>query len=536
MSRSRLIWIPVLLAAAGLAAFALLRSPVTPPPARPNVLIVLWDTVRADRMSLYGHTAPTTPRLEALAADALVFDRATAPGMWTLPTHASMFTGQYATTHGARAGYRWLDHHHDTLAEHLDADGYDTVALSANLVASPMTNLTQGFRTVHTTFPRRGAQRGRYVQAAKRATRAKLIAGDASTEISPAFAGNAADKWAKSVHKDAAPVLHGALMDWLDERDDPDKPWFAYVNFMEAHTPRLPSQDARDQVMDAQTQAMALSTELSLFAENEAMIGARTYSDAELAAIRGVYDATLVDLDTATGALLDDLSARGVLDNTVVILVADHGEHLGEHDRFEHRWSVHEELLHVPLVVRYPAAVPPGRVATRVSTTDVFATVLQLTGVTPRVPHHSRSLLDAPRSPHVFAQLLDPYASQLANVQEVYPDVDYTPLLRTMCAAYEGDDKLIYASDGQHRLYDLGADPTEASDRFAAHPDRAAALTSALGTWEVGLPVYDRSRRTAADGGGGQTHAEKQMLQMLGYTDEDEDEAVSRCGPSPEAR
>ena len=143
-------------------------APVVPPSDdRPNVLIVVWDTVRADRMSLYGYGRPTTPKLDAWAKDAVVFERATSPGMWTLPSHASMFTGLRQTEHGAKPSWRWLDHRFDTLAELLDGAGYDTFAFSSNLIASPMTNLTQGFETVHTTYKRDGVPKGRYMQAAR---------------------------------------------------------------------------------------------------------------------------------------------------------------------------------------------------------------------------------------------------------------------------------------------------------------------------------------------------------------------------------
>ena len=121
------------------------NDPLDPVPDGPNVLIILWDTVRADRMSLYGHDRPTTPKLDAFAADAAVFEHAISPGMWTLPTHASFFTGLPPQTHGANAAHRWLDDHNETLAERFDEAGWDTFAFSSNLVAGTLMNVTQGF-------------------------------------------------------------------------------------------------------------------------------------------------------------------------------------------------------------------------------------------------------------------------------------------------------------------------------------------------------------------------------------------------------
>jgi arylsulfatase A-like enzyme len=486
--------------------------------SHPNVLIVLWDTVRADRMSLYGYSRPTTPRLDQFAEQAAVYERATAPGMWTLNTHAAMFTGLYETTHGARPAWRWLDQHHTTLAELARGAGYDTFLFSSNLIASPMTNLTQGFDTIHTAFPRDGAQKGRYMKAARQATRQKLLEQDASTELSPLFAGRRDDEWEKSVFKDAAPVAHQALIDWLGERQDSSRPFFAYLNLMEAHSPRIPSLSARRRVADEATLQTAMATDFSLFAANEYIIGRREYSPEQLGAIGATYDASIVDLDDATGDLLDDLRGRGLLEDTVVVVVADHGEHLGEHRFFEHRWSMYEPLLHVPLVIWYPEKMPAGRVSERVNTIDLYATLVELAGLEEVGPTFSTSLVDRRRfDPFVFSQMLDPFASQLQSVQDAYPDDDLSRWARTYCAVYEGDHKLVVSSDGQHELYDLAQDPGELTERSAQDAARRASLLQALDAFEEKLPAYDPGLRTPEDTPKRARSEEKAMLELLGY-------------------
>ncbi len=500
----------------------------------PNVLIVMWDTVRADRMSLYGHDRPTTPRLDAFATEAVVYDNATAPGMWTLPTHASMFTGVWPETHGARAvqSQRWLDSCHDTLAEILSGAGYDTMMASTNLVASPMTNLHQGFETVHTTYPRKGEGKGRkakavkpgkYSKAAKAATRAKIIPRDASTEISPSFAGNDSDKWAKSVYKDAAPVLHKGLVEFIEGRA-PGTPWFAYLNMMEAHSPRIPSMSARERLLTPEQIELGLTTDASLSALNEYIVGQRRYTDAELQAIAGVYDASILDLDDATGDLFDDLRARGVLDDTIVVVVADHGEALGEHQMFEHRWSVFEQLLHVPLIIRYPEGMKPARVSDRVTTMDVFSTILDLTGVPPTtVPVASRSLRSNATRRHVFAQLLDPFEEQMGELVAAYPSLDLSPWKRTYQVAYEGALKRVEASDGVTQLFHVHDDPEELADRYAAEVAKADALGKVLNDWREALPRPSRDCRAAGEGPKRPSVDDKAMLCELGYADCDEE-------------
>jgi arylsulfatase A-like enzyme len=297
-------------------------QPLDPIPEGPNVLIVLWDTARADRMSVYGHDRPTTPKLAEFAAEAAVFEHAISPGMWTLPTHASFFTGLPPQTHGASATHRWLDDHHETLAERFDEAGWDTFAFSSNLVAGQLMNVTQGFDKAFFTY------KEPYKAKARAATLAKLIPGDSSTEMSPEWKNGTerdAEFWDNAVYKDAAPLISSELLRWLDERQAQDRPFFAYVNFMEAHTPRVPSKSARERVLTPDLLQLGLDTDQSLFTEVAWIVGKHEYTDRQLEAIRGVYDASLVDLDDATAELFAGLEARGVLDDTIVVVLSDHG-------------------------------------------------------------------------------------------------------------------------------------------------------------------------------------------------------------------
>lgn len=522
MSRQTPTWaVSTAVGVAALLAAATLLWP-RPEPTRPNVLLVVWDTVRADHLSLYGYGRPTTPKLEAWAADATVYERAWSPAMWTLPSHAAMFTGLPASSHGAHGGHRWLDERYETLAETLHDAGYDTAALSSNVFASPMANLTQGFQAVQTSYPRRKGEDRALVEAARRHSGRKRIERDASSEISPAFTGDRRDGWSRAAFKDAAPVLVDALFGWLDDRAEPERPWFAFLNLMEAHTPRIPSEAARAALLEPDVLERGLQTDASLFAFNEYIVGRRTYSEPELEAIRGVYDATLRELDDATAALIDRLEARGDLDDTVVILVSDHGESLGEHGLFEHRYGVWETLLHVPLVVRWPGRAPAGRVAEPVSTLDVYATVLDAAEVPAPRQTPSRSLLGRqPHAPVLFAEMIDPFIAPLRHALRAHPDVDPTPFARSYAVVREGADKLIVASDGGRLLFDLHADPGELRDRSEAEPDRVRALEEAHAAWLERQVPYDPAGATERDRKGAKARSmgTQQMLEALGYAE-----------------
>lgn len=527
---------------------------------KPNVLIVLWDTTRADHLSLYGYDRPTSPNLDAFAKDATVYDRATPTGMWTLVTHTSIFTGLTETESGAHASWLWLDNRHETLAERLGESGYETFAFSANIIVGPWTNLTQGFENLFTSYPpfkmTPVQQSSRYVKASRQAVKDKLVPNDASVELSPAFTGNMKDNWGKSTFKDAAPVAAQAFDDFLGERTDPTRPFFAYINMMEAHSPRIPSMESRKAVASQEEIDLGLKTDSSLFALNEYIVGKREYSDAEKTAISAIYDASIHDLDTATQKIFDSLKTRGILDDTVVIIVADHGEALGEHQRYEHRWSLNEELLHVPLVIRYPDKFPKGeRVHARVSTADLYATINQLAGLDVPAGTHSHSLIGRKEGEqYVYAQLLDPFAQQLASMAEAHPDVVLEPWQRSYCAIYQDDWKMVWASgEGDNTLYDLSKDPREEQSVFDSEAAKRDELKQALYDWEKSLRPYDPDARDKLETmrqcmideiteqlagkkgeGVNPEHADTtQMLEALGYAAPDSSDVPWRdyCGP-----
>lgn len=516
----------VALAGVALAlVFVQLKPEPTPPKKRPNVLIILWDTVRADRLSVYGYDRPTTPRLEEFAQEAVVYEHAWSPGIWTLAAHSSVFTGLPVESTGADERHLWLDHHHTTLAEHFSANGYDTFAFAANALLSKSTNLVQGFRISFTTW------QPRFKNKARQATRAKLIEGDRSNELSPLWSrpdhGAKNSEWAKAHFKEAGPLIGKGLLHWLDVRPDPEQPWVAYLNLMEAHTPRIPSMKARKAVIGDQALIdKGLETDAGHINLHFYNFGKHEYDEQELAAINAVYDASLRDLDDATGDLLDALEARGVLDDTIVVLTSDHGENLGDHHLFNHRFALWDSLLHVPLVIRYPDGMEPGRVSEPVSTQDVFGTVVDLAGLpAPLGEFHSRTLRTDERRPPV-AFMARPLEREVRTVQRVYPDVQIDPWMRSGHAILDGSKKLIQWKSGLQELYDLELDPGETTDRAAQDPTTVEKLARLLDARRAATPEYDPSRRDARDDPSAVAEGQddlREQLEALGYVAEDEE-------------
>lgn len=479
----------------------------------PNVLVVLWDTARADHLSLYGHPRPTTPRLDAFAAEAAVFERAYSAGMWTVPAHGSLFTGLPASSHGARVGWLWLDGHHVTLAEHLADHGYATYAWSANPYLSDQTNLLQGFQTVRSSW------RGDDAPRCAAATHEKLVATDASVELGPAYAGDRRG-WPDHLvlHKDCAGPAVDAVLGWREGMPE-DQPWFAYVNLLEAHHPRVPSAASRAAVAPPELVERSLATDGTLFRLMSAMEGKAEIPPADQEAFAAVYDAALRDLDTQTGRLLDALRDEGVLDDTIVVITSDHGENLGDHGRYDHRWDLHLPLVHVPLVIRFPRAMDAVRVPAPVSTADLFGTVLALTGLP--APQGAGALPPLGVRPVVVSELEHP-TPRLPDVRAAFPDLPKDRWKTRYRLLVEGPLGLTRSYPGGVALHDLVADPAQAADLAPARPADVERLSALLEAWDAARQTADPARRGPDDRPGNPLRADlPSELSALGYVEED---------------
>lgn len=482
---------------------------------RPNVLVVVWDTVRADRLSLYGHALKTTPNLDAFAREGLVFDNAVSTAMWTLPSHASMFTGLPESAHGATSQHKWLDNRFVTLAEVLTDAGYDTWLFSANPYLGDHTNLGQGFATREFPWDER------WKRPSRRATLDKLIARDASTSLSPKYqegefpSGRPNDKV-----KDAGAVVPNALGAWLDETRDKSKPFFAFVNYMEAHEPRIPDLASRQALFSAEEIDAQLAQHRGYGDLLAYTVGVKEFTPEQIAVMAQVYDASLRELDERTQRLFDELDHRGLLDNTIVVVTADHGEHLGEHHLLDHKYSVYNPLVKVPLVLRFPPKVKPGRVTEPVSSLNLFATITDLLGLELPKGSLSKSLLTPEGRPGwAPTELVHATPLALDRISAKY-EFDWKPYLRTYEAAVEQDWKCILASDGARELYAQSTDPLEASNVDGANAAEFDRCFERFKQWKAGFPAYDASLAGADDAPAKEMKDETaDRLRALGYLD-----------------
>ncbi len=433
----------------------------SPPPKARNVLLIVWDTVRAGNLSLHGYGRPTTPNLERLALRGVRFDLAFSTSSWTLPAHASMFTGQWPHD----LGVDWKSPLRDdvpTLAEYLSSRGYDTAGFAANLdYCSRETGLARGFAhyedyplDLYDTFNRYLALGNRFDIADSACALGVVLERffKRSFDLVPR---------AKEHVKNAAAVDH-AFLDWLTGRQGRRRPFFAFLNYNDAHIPyEVPDRSAAKFGLQPETSWDRVTMRHWNTVDKTSL----TYRDAQMAL--DLYDDSIAYLDRRLEFLLQELKERGVLDDTLVIVTADHGEHLGDHFLFFHGGSLYRQLVQVPLVIVGPkAGVPANRaVAPPVSLRDIPATIVDLLGLNRDSPFLGRSLISTWSPDQATARTL---------VEPLLMETSKPPLLTNQGRepAAKGPMKslvaegmhYIYMADGIEELYSLKSDPEERLD------------------------------------------------------------------------
>ncbi len=407
----------------------------------PNVLLLVLDTVRAMSLSVYGASAATTPEMAQLAKGATRFAHPLSTAPWTLPSHASIFTGRWP--HELSVGYYdALDGRWPTLAEVLGAAGYRTGGFVANKKYTGWeTGLSRGFDRYED-----------YTLGLGEAIR--------STSLGRALAGNRSVRALVGeydlIGRKTAPDVNREFLEWLGVQDG--APFFAFLNYYDAHAPYLPPEPFASRFRTHGGQRVT-----------EAYAQLVEWTPDRIAAERDAYDGSLAALDHAVGALLDSLDRLGRLENTIVIITADHGEEFGEHGVMRHGNSLYRPSLEVPLIVRFPGTVPGGRVIeTPVSLRDIPQTIADLARI-PDAPFPGRSLARY-------------WRDSVALADTLFAEVAFAPRLHTSYPVSRGDiqsvllDGLRYVrnGDGTEELYDFAADPMESRNLSAQRAPKAA--------------------------------------------------------------
>lgn len=367
------------------------------PPDRPNILLVVMDTVAAQHLDLYGYSRPTSPAIDELARQGCRFDAAVSTSSWTLPSHASMFTGRWP--HELSVGWRTpLDGKPPTVAEYLRDHGYATAGFVANLIyCASDSGLGRGY-TVYRDHIFHELSPFKMSSLVQRPLEGLRVAADLWGEWfelrGPQAAVQRVRERFETDRKEAAEV-NRELLDWLESRPQPERPFFAFVNYCDAHTPYqlAPTRIHRFGAKPSD------ESEYRLILDWWTMDKSRL-TPQQLAFVTDAYDDCVASIDEQVGRLLDELRRRKLLERTWVILVADHGESFGEHPGvYLHGSSLYRTEVHVPLVVVPPSGTSIAPVASEtVSLRDIAATIVELAGMSGDSPFPGESLSRAWRT------------------------------------------------------------------------------------------------------------------------------------------
>jgi len=487
--------------------------------SRPDVLLVVLDTLRADRLSCYGYPRETSAYLDEFAAESVLYERAISPAQWTIPAHASIFTGEYPTTHMTTQIYDKHSEQQLTLAELLQGAGYHTVGFCNNPLLGVVENgLDRGFEEMYNyggALPVRPAIDSSRPRAVSRASqRLARVVGRLTTQMQDVFARDAR-LLRFALHPLIVPLWHGQvnfkgntrqslrdIVGYLRTRHSRggDRPIFAFVNMMETHLPFEPparfirrfaeeyqqDREARD-YMDAYNKEhyrwmVPLEEPLTELQDQ---------------VINDMYDAEIAFEDHQLRKLFDYLNEPDVRDNTLVIITSDHGEGMNNHNFVGHSLVAYDDLVRVPLIIRYPGGAGAGqRVRYPVSTRRIFHTALDVSGVRSYagtagddgaypIDAEGLSLYNAvaetiPEPDHVFTEAYVP-DTLITLMEAIDSGVDDGLRWReSRRAVYWDRYKLITVGGYPDELFDVIEDPDELVNLLEQSPDIVADLQKSL--------------------------------------------------------
>jgi arylsulfatase A-like enzyme/Tfp pilus assembly protein PilF len=421
------------------------RRPASP--HAPNVLLVAIDTLRADHLGAYGYPRATSPKLDALAHEGVVFEQAISQAPWTAASFASLFTGLYPSVHGLDGGVSWapgqssaggtlpfavqktLPLKQPTLAELLRRHGYQTAGFVSNVYVNSVFGFSHGFLTYDD-------EHRDYSRAVGRVKR-------------------------------RGEKTNARVFEWLEL--GPEEPFFLFVHYNDPHAPYYPPAPfGREWVKDYRGDLTPESTTAVIQRGGEPV---NDLSPEDLAYLIGLYDGEIAYTDARVGELLERVRGLDLKRDLLIVVTADHGEEFLEHGSTSHGYTLFEEQVHVPLILHYPSRLKPRRVRAQVRHIDVLPTLLALARIDERPPGVQGQSLVA-----------------LAEGR-----TEQGPGIAISEATYVGDRKALRRSDGlklirsfagePDRLFDLKQDPREQSDLLAAGEAPPEPLVNELTGW-----------------------------------------------------
>lgn len=480
---------------------------------QPNIVLFVTDTTRADE----AFDETVAPTLAALGDRGLRATRAFAPAPWTLPSHASLLTGTYPSKHGAHADHEFLDDALPTLPGLLSSAGYETICVSNNTWLATESGFDRGFDDFYHMWQL--LQSSNSLSELVDVTEQSRL-GAVTKKL---FDGNPAVNATNALYRvfrerrgdDGAERTTRWIRDWVADRSA-ERPFFVLANYIEPHLEYRPPRRLAEAHLPEE-----ISYEAAIAVPQEPwayLAGQVSMSERDFRALRGLYRAEIAHIDEQIAAIRAALDEAGELDDTVFVVVADHGENLGDHGLMDHQYCLYESLVHVPLVISGGAFDGEGDRSALTSLVDLAPTLLDAAGVEApdaRSRFQGRSFHpDADADPREF--VVSEYHGPVPSIDALERHVGALPesvtaLDRSLRAIRTAEYKLVRGSDGTTELYDLECDPGETTDVAASNPRVVRSLERRLDDW---LSSFDHADPDGSVAVGGQRKA---RLEQLGY-------------------
>jgi len=432
---------------------------------RPNVLLISIDTLRADHLSCHGYSRPTTPNLDRLAAEGTRFSHAFGTAVWTPPAHGSMLTGLYPTQHGVVDENR-LDDAVPTVATLMAQSGYRTFGVVNNSQVGPLTGLDRGHESFHEVW--RGTPGGSIVGRGMRYVQRRL-------------------RDARGLNDHGAELSNRLTIDWMAANRGSD-PLYAFVHYIDPHNPLAAPRPFRDRWVDpkrtdvnAERLAIVADNPLACFTDGFEL------TEDELYQLKAMYDEEIAYTDMRIGELFDAMRSQGTYDDTLIVVTADHGEHFGEHGMYSHVSSLYEQIVHIPLIVKFPGQSKSCISSGLAQHIDIVPTILSHAAVEhPMADRLRGDVLQAEGGPGhdvVYAEWEGrvPY-----YVQKRLRGKDNSiceRFLQPAAMIRDNRHKLILHRDGEMELYDLETDPGEDKNLASIASEQLTAMRERLESW-----------------------------------------------------
>lgn len=484
-------------------------------PTRPNIVLIVMDTVRADVAMDLGEST-SIPKLADLAQSGTIFTSAYTTAPWTLPSHASLFTSTYPSKHGAHAGHKLLNNTYTTLTEVLNSQDYETVAVSNNTWISEEFGFNQGFEIFYKTWQYiqsdtdlgKIARQEEGIDKLRKATKG-LFNGNPAANLVNALYG----QFFRKNDDDGAARTNEWINNWLITRDD-SHPFFLFVNYLEPHLEyRPPKQHAERHLPDGVSydEAMDIPQDAWGYIADDIEM-----SDEDFEILRALYRAEISYLNEKIGALVEMLGAAGEWENTLFIVTSDHGENFGEHGLMDHQYALYDTLLHVPLFI-HGEPFKDDENDNIVQLVDILPTILDILDIeAPEARAQFQGISFHPDSDETrdfaIAEYMAPQPSMDALKKRVGELPDHVRKYDRSLRAIRTDRyKYIRGSDGLQELYNIQSDPNEKDDIAETNPNAVERLNTKLDEW---LDSFEHAETTDDVSMDADT---KSRLEDLGY-------------------